>query len=146
MYPITWRLVQGNFPDTMRNTPQPDCIYYDMYSPAKNDDLWSYKIFSKIFLHCAGHPSRLCTYTNSTMARSALLAAGFYVGTGPSAGPKADTTIAATYSPQPDEKITLLDHNWLARFERSTAKAHASCSDNEKAEIELKVRSHPQFA
>jgi queuine tRNA-ribosyltransferase len=141
-----WTLLEGDFREHISSAPPPDCIYYDMYSKKTNDWLWSFRLFERIIKQCGTKKTRLITYTVSTQARSALLAAGFFVGYGVGAGPKERTTIAFNGEDAVDADIHLLGKEWLGKFDRSTARTSKEISDEERIEIELKVRSHKQFS
>ncbi|HEY1405122.1 MAG TPA: MnmC family methyltransferase [Spirochaetota bacterium] len=141
-----WTLHEGDFRTHIEHAPPPDCIYYDMYSLAANEWLWSAELFSRIFDRCISKRTRLITYSVSTQIRSALLAAGFFVGYGAGTGPKTETTIAFNSLDAVDPQITLLGQEWLSKWERSTAKTSKSANESERLEIEHKVRAHRQFA
>ena len=84
------------------------------------------------------------TYTASTAARAAMLAAGWFIGPGCGTGPKAETTIA--YSPAAAESIAidqLFDSRWLDRWSRSDAQLPLGETSVENLEL---IRRHPQFA
>ena len=144
-YPVEWVLLEGDFIERMNEAPVPDRIYYDPYSLHTDGPLWSYGIFKKIFDKCHGRHVRLFTYSASTQVRSALLAAGFYVGAGAGTGPKSETTVAFTSTEDGTGGIRLLGPEWLERFNRSGGRFSESSLPEEKALIEERVRSHPQF-
>ena len=60
----------------------PDLIFYDMFSSKTHGEQWTLEIFRRLFDACAGRATELFTYTRSTAARAALLAAGFFVAKG----------------------------------------------------------------
>jgi queuine tRNA-ribosyltransferase len=140
-----WTLVEGDFQTNVSGAPVPDCIYYDMYSLATNEWLWSARLFSQIIDRCASKNPKLITYSVSTQIRSALLAAGFYVGYGVGTGPKTETTIAFNSLDAISDGVTLLGPEWLAKWERSTAKTSKNIDIIEREEIERRVREHKQF-
>ena len=142
---IRWDLLEGDFTSLLEHADIPDCIFYDMYSAAANERLWSTEVFTRVFNRCPTKKTRLITYSSSTQIRSALLAAGFFVGYGAGSGPRADTTIAFNSREAIDPRITLLGDEWLSRWNRSSARTAKSISDTERADIENRVRSHPQF-
>jgi len=142
---IEWTLIEGDFLDQIENTPQPHCIFYDPFSLNTDGPLWSYAVFSRIFNHCIGRPAKFFTYSSSTMVRGALLAAGFYTGTGSGTGPKESTTAAFTSLEIKNHKIKLLGSDWLERFHKSSSKFNSNLSDPEKLEIENKIINHKQF-
>ena len=142
---LRWTLLEGDFISLLDLAEVPDCIFYDMYSAAANEWLWSADVFTRIFHRCASKDTRLITYSSSTQIRSALLAAGFFVGYGAGSGPRTDTTIAFNSRKAIDSRITLLGDEWLSRWNRSSARTAKSISDTERADIESRVRNHPQF-
>lgn len=83
----------------------------------------------------------LFTYSAATPMRAALLVAGFYVGVGVGTGSKRETTVAAT---RLSDLAAPLSARWLARWERSTARAPIG-ETLLTAEREREIRSHPQF-
>lgn len=87
------------------------------------------------------------TYTNSTAVRTAMLAAGFFVGKGVATGPKSETTIA-WFVPSGQVLPTasgLLGADWLARRARSTAQFGADLDERARIEVERRVQNHRQF-
>lgn len=142
---IRWNLLEGDFSSLLERAEVPDCIFYDMYSAAANERLWSAEVFTRVFNRCASKQTRLITYSSSTQIRSALLAAGFFVGYGAGSGPRADTTIAFNSREAIDSHMTLLGDEWLLRWNRSSARTSKNISDTERAGIENRVRNHTQF-
>jgi len=144
---MIWQLVPGDFRMTMNRAPAPDVIFYDMFSPNTSPELWTTAVFRKLFDVCRDRSSELFTYTCSTANRAALLAAGFFVARGRSAGEKIETTIAL--APQAIRcgmaKRDLLSRDWLARWERSAAKFPADVAPNERSAFEKIIRGHEQF-
>lgn len=144
-FPVTWVLKAGEFPGTMEEADQPDCIYYDPFSLNTDSGLWNYDVFSRIHSFCRGKPARLFTYSSSTRVRASLLAAGFYVGAGTGTGPKTETTAAITSIGHGNMGIRLLENDWFERFTRSSSRYDESLSESENLKIDKLVLSHPQF-
>ncbi|MGK5093433.1 tRNA guanosine(34) transglycosylase Tgt [Deltaproteobacteria bacterium TL4] len=142
---IEWMLVKGDFLKHIENVPQPHLIFYDPFSLYTDGPLWSYSVFKRIFNTCGNTPAKLFTYSGSTRVRGALLAAGFYTGSGAGTGPKTETTAAFTSMTIKNSDIKLLGADWLQRFHRSCSKFGNENSDIEKAEIEKLILKHPQF-
>ncbi len=142
---IEWALVEGDFLDHIENAAQPDIIFYDPFSLHTDGPLWSYEVFKRIFTHCINRSAKLFTYSGSTMVRGALIAAGFYTGSGAGTGPKSETTAAFTSLDVKNSDIKLLSTDWLQRFHRSSSKYNNELSDTKKAEIEKLIVNHPQF-
>jgi queuine tRNA-ribosyltransferase len=95
-----------------------------MFSSRTDREQGTTEICHRLFTACAGRPAELFTYTHSTAARAALLAAGFYVAKGRPAGAKEETTIALTPaaldSPS-GRRYDLLALEWIGRWNRSRA-------------------------
>ncbi len=127
---VEWQFVLADFPgwlaahvksDTISENrlrlPAPDAIFYDAFSPAKNPAMWTLPVFRKLFAALEpAKPCALTTYSRSTLIRSTLLLAGFYVGAGHATGMKEETTIAANKSELIAEPLGM---RWLERAMRS---------------------------
>lgn len=143
---LSWQLVPGDFVETMAHAPAPpEVIFYDMFSPKTCGPAWMLATFRQLFAICGASSATLCTYTLSTASRAAMLAAGFWVARGRSAGEKAETTIALTRTAV-CEHHELLGTEWLAKWERSAAKFPADVSPEERTAFERLIRKHAQFA
>jgi queuine tRNA-ribosyltransferase len=149
-YPgLSWQLLAGDFLEMMAHAPAPpDLIFYDMFSTKTSGTVWTFAAFRKVFEACAGREAELFTYTCSTANRAALLASGFYVARGRSAGEKVETTIALTaaafHSPLSKQR-EMLSHEWLEKWQRSAAKFPAEIEDPQRGSFEALVRDHKQF-
>ncbi|HPH67083.1 MAG TPA: tRNA guanosine(34) transglycosylase Tgt [Kofleriaceae bacterium] len=147
---FTWRLLAADFAATLTTVRPPQVIFYDPFSWKTDAPMWTLAAFEQLFAALQGSPHRveIFTYTNSTAVRTALLAAGFFVGKGVATGPKSETTIAwyvPTGAPPPPA-AELLGADWLARRARSTAQYGSDLSDAAKAEVDARLLRHPQFA
>jgi queuine tRNA-ribosyltransferase len=148
-YPaLRWNLLHGHFLETMQTAPAPDLIFYDMFSSQSSLDQWTRSAFQQLFHACAGRSVELFTYTRSTANRAALLAAGFYVAEGRSAGEKEETTIALT--PETFRQLSpyrhpLLGAEWLTKWDRSGAKFPNDMPSHEREHFEGTIRGHEQF-
>lgn len=146
---LSWSLVTGDFLQTMGGAqPPPDLIFYDMFSSKTCGEQWTLEAFRKLFAACRGRAVELFTYTCSTAARVALLAAGFYVARGRNAGEKEETTIAftpAALSAQPADR-DILSSSWLEKWNRSGAKFPAELAADELSSFERMILEHEQFA
>ncbi len=131
---LTWSLVPGDFLETFAAQPQPDLVMYDPFSAKVDGPMWTHATFARLRAYLE-KPVELFTYSGSTAVRSALLAAGFAVARGAPSGPKEETTIALANIAETTH--SLLGAEWLARYDRSTAKGDP--------EIERRVREHVQF-
>ncbi len=144
-----WTLHRGELlqclqPERMAGLNAAELVFFDPFSPQHNADLWTPEAFAAVRRCCRGdgHGSMLLTYSAATPTRVSLLLGGFYVGIGSSTGTKRETTTAAT-------RLELLAEplgaRWLARWERSTARAPIGQTEL-TAECERLLRLHPQFA
>ena len=145
---VSWKLLAGDFLETMKDAPAPDLVFYDMFSTKTSGTLWTYSTFRRLFAACSGRPVELFTYTCSTANRAALLAAGFFVARGRRAGEKVETTIALTRlvlpSP-PGRHRELLSSDWLEKWDRSAAKFPRDVAPEERPAFEKIIRDHEQF-
>ncbi|HEY3662102.1 MAG TPA: tRNA guanosine(34) transglycosylase Tgt [Chthoniobacterales bacterium] len=147
-YPgLSWQLVRGDFLETVTQAPlPPDLIFYDMFSSRTHREQWTLETFRRLFAACGGGAVELFTYTHSTAARAALLAAGFFVAKGRSAGVKEETTIALTPAAvRLAHSHQLLDRVWLDRWNRSGAKFPPEIEVGEQPAFENLIRAHEQF-
>ncbi len=146
---LSWVLVPGDFLATLATAPAPpDLIFYDMFSTKTAGDPWTLTAFHKVFAACAGRASELFTYTCSTANRVALLAAGFYVARGRSAGEKTETTIALTpaaWQLSAPGRHEPLAAEWLGKWGRSIAKFPTEMHPDQHPTFERVILGHPQF-
>jgi queuine tRNA-ribosyltransferase len=146
---LSWLLLPGDFLETMSTAPAPpDLIFYDMFSTKTSGDQWTLNAFRKLFEACAGRAAELFTYTCSTANRAALLAAGFYVARGRSAGEKLETTIALTPAAccaSSSSRHELLAPDWLEKWHRSGAKFPGEIEAHQYGSFEQVIRAHAQF-
>jgi tRNA U34 5-methylaminomethyl-2-thiouridine-forming methyltransferase MnmC len=121
---VTWDLHLADFPKLLAEPgaeefAKPHLIMFDAFSPAKNPEMWTLPLFTRLFqLLDPNRPCVLANFSRSTMFRVTLLAAGFFVGVGHATGDKEETTIAANTL---DLIETPLDERWLARARRSAS-------------------------
>jgi queuine tRNA-ribosyltransferase len=146
---LSWMVMSGDFLETMGAAPAPpDLIFYDMYSQKTSGPLWTVEAFRRLFAACAGRAAELFTYTCSTATRTALLAAGFCVAKGRSAGKKVETTIALTpeaFREPASCRHELLTADWLEKWHRSAAKFPAGVPTEQRPLFEQAIREHEQF-
>jgi len=136
-------------PDKLKLELQPPhAIFYDAFSPANNPAMWTLPVFENLFR--ALDPQRPCaltTYSRSTLLRTTLLLAGFYVGVGHATGLKEETTIAAN-------DLSLIEgplgERWLERALRSDSAEPLREPVYLRAKLSPetvgKLRRHPQFS
>ena len=146
---LSWSVIVGDFLKTVSDTTSPpDLIFYDMFSSRTHREQWTIEFFRRLFAACAGRASELFTYTHSTAARAALLAAGFFVAKGRPAGTKEETTIAFTPAALGSlwtRRYELLASEWIGRWNRSHAKFPAELSAAEQPAFAEQIRQHQQF-
>lgn len=147
---LNWLLVQGDFLRTMSRAPAaPHVIFYDMFSSNSECAFWTLETFRQLFDACAGRPTELFTYTFSTAARAALLAAGFHVAKGCSTGRVRETTIALTPAALGVGAACsreLLSRDWLEKWNRSSARFASDVASEQRLWFQQRVLEHPQFA
>ena len=146
---LRWTLVTGDFLTSIPSAPAPpNRILFDMFSSKTDAGQWTLGAFREIFAACADRPVELFTYTCSTPIRAALLAAGFHVAKGRGTVDKTDTTIALTPAAtraSPPPGYELLAAEWLARWNRSSARFPADLPAEQQPTFEQAIRTHPQF-
>ncbi|MEI6035009.1 MAG: tRNA guanosine(34) transglycosylase Tgt [Verrucomicrobiae bacterium] len=142
---LAWTLVEGNFLETLGSAPlAPDIIFYDMFSGKTNAEAWTPQAFLSIFSACRGRGVELITYTCSTASRLAMLAAGFHVARGRSAGKKTETTIALTpLAVRAGHELLAAD--WLGKWRRSSARFPADLPAADHSAWEAAILGHGQF-
>jgi queuine tRNA-ribosyltransferase len=134
-----WRLRLGEALETLAADPAlADVVFWDPFSPKANPGLWTHEAFRTLRSRCAPRAT-VFTYSTATATRSAMLLAGFYVGTGDASGPKEQTTAAAA---DPADLARPLDRRWLERLERSSA----PFPPDAPADALDRIRRHPQFS
>ncbi|HTI71210.1 MAG TPA: MnmC family methyltransferase [Candidatus Limnocylindria bacterium] len=147
---IDWRVVEGDFPTLLESgipLEAPHAIFFDAYSPATNTVMWTLPVFEGIFRRLnPNRPCSLATYSRSTLVRSTLLRAGFFVGSGEATGEKEETTIAAN---RPELVPRILGAEWLQRAYRSTSAEPLHGPHYVKKPLAPETREilerHPQF-
>jgi tRNA U34 5-methylaminomethyl-2-thiouridine-forming methyltransferase MnmC len=149
---VSWQVHVADFPALLKTSsaekwPKPHAILYDAFSPARNAAMWSYAVFSQIYILL--DPTRPCampTYSRSTMLRVTLLLAGFFVGAGHATGEKEETTIAANSLELLEEP---LDSTWLKRARNSTSAEPLWAGEYRQSplapETWRRLLAHPQF-
>jgi queuine tRNA-ribosyltransferase len=134
----SWRLELGEAPGSLAGVAErAELVFWDPFSPKVNPSLWTVAAFTALRGRCAPGCA-LFTYSTATAVRSALLLAGFAVGTGDPSGPKEETTAAAL---PPAVPARPLDQRWLARLARSSAGWPSDAPPDALA----RVRAAPQF-
>ncbi len=126
---VAWNVQLGDFPSVISDAaqavrggvpslPRPDAVFHDAFSPARNPEMWTLPLFENLAAVIGRYPCNLATFSRSTLARSTMLLAGFFVGAGVALAGKEETTIAATDLEMLNRP---LGRDWLARARRSHA-------------------------
>ncbi|MFN0068412.1 MAG: MnmC family methyltransferase [Limisphaerales bacterium] len=147
-----WRLMEADFPGWLETaeadaTPAPHAVFFDPNSPVKNPEMWTLPVFAALRARCdPARPCALATYSRSTLVRTALLRAGFFVGAGPAVAGKEETTLAATTA---ELAGALLGARWLERVRRSHAAEPLAGPTYRQAPLAAAtlaaLEGHPQF-
>jgi queuine tRNA-ribosyltransferase len=145
-YPgLRWELVKGDFLKSLaRDLPAPELIFYDLFSLNTDGSHWTPAAFGQLRAACGGGAVELFTYSASTAARAALMAAGFHVAKGRGIADRAETTIAFTTSVPSADRV-LLGPDWLTKWSRSDAKYPDAMPLSEREAFESAILGHPQF-
>lgn len=151
--PVHWAARVADFPHLLSTPtaevwPKPHAILYDAFSPARNPEMWTLPLFTRLFrLLDSARPCALPTYSRSTLLRVTLLLAGFFVGAGHATGEKEETTIAANTLSLIERP---LDRRWLARARRSTSaeplRTAAYCQSRLGQDTIQRLEEHQQFS
>jgi hypothetical protein len=109
--------------------------------------MWTRPVFENLFRALdPARPCALTTYSRSTLLRTTLLLAGFFVGVGHATGAKEETTIAAN---TPDLIAEPLNARWLERARRSDSAEPLREPVYTRAPLAPDtaetLRQHPQF-
>lgn len=148
---VRWDKIVADFPAWLNApvqvVPAPHAILFDAFSPAKNPEMWTLPLFTRLFRQL--DPARPCampTYSRATLLRVTWLLAGFHVGVGHATGEKEETTLAAN---TPDLLDEPLDRKWLERARRSTSAEPLHEPKYRQAPLSpetwAKLQAHPQF-
>jgi len=155
---VRWEFNGGDFPQRMeaacalldrgqRLLVAPHAIFFDAFSPARNPEMWTLPLLEN--LHALLDPQRPCTlatFSRSTIARTALLLAGFFVGRGDALAGKEETTVAAN---RHELLASPLDRAWLERARRSHAAEPLQQPIHRQEPLSdatwKTLRAHPQF-
>ncbi|MBX7186487.1 MAG: tRNA guanosine(34) transglycosylase Tgt [Vicinamibacteria bacterium] len=147
---LHWNLVGGDFRESMQSAAHPpDLIFYDPFSSRTNGFAWTLESFRRLFAACEDRDVEVFTYTASTAARAAMLAAGFYVARGRATDVKSESTIAFTPAALKQgtaARHALLGAGWLGRWKRSHARLPSDVPESESEAFERSITGHPQFA
>jgi tRNA U34 5-methylaminomethyl-2-thiouridine-forming methyltransferase MnmC len=144
---VQWTLKEGDFLHQIdAESDLAELVFFDPYSPAVNQDMWTLSCFRKLRKKCHIEASEistdLYTYSVSTPVRASMLLAGFYVGYGSATGHKKDTTHCST-------KMTSLKRplgqEWFGRWTRSDRKLPYDSKESDEKKFMDEISNHVQF-
>jgi tRNA U34 5-methylaminomethyl-2-thiouridine-forming methyltransferase MnmC len=100
----------------MSSNFQADAILFDPFSPRRCPQLWTVEFF-RCVASCLAPAGKLATYSRSASVRSAMLEAGFYIGTIPVSSPRvsyewSEGTVAA-FDRQGLQPLSVMEHEHL---------------------------------
>ena len=146
---LSWEVIKGDFLLTLESAPAPpELIFYDMFSSKTCGAHWSLETFARLLKACRQQPVALFTYSCSTAARVAMLAAGFWVARGRASGEKQETTVALTPEAAAagwGKAYEFLGDEWLRKWNRSSARYPAELPVEAHTHFAEKLSGHPQF-
>lgn len=142
---VTWELHEGDFRKLIHQCPEPDLIFFDLYSPKQCPELWGFHSFDLLFKkteshRTAGLPTGVFTYSSSTCVRSSMLLAGFHVGRGGKTEAKRETTVANTQPQLLKEPLSQSWYEHLCRSSKPLPLDHPFTSSSELAFQAIKAR------
>jgi tRNA U34 5-methylaminomethyl-2-thiouridine-forming methyltransferase MnmC len=140
---VDWQLRPGDFMQTIDHEPtRAELIFFDPYSPAVNQDMWSLETFTKLIQKC--QPQAIgYTYSVATPIRVAMMLAGFYAGQGSPTGLKRETTQFALAAEALDQPFGL---EWFGRWVRSHHQLPFGTSSEQAADLKTRFCAHPQVS
>jgi tRNA U34 5-methylaminomethyl-2-thiouridine-forming methyltransferase MnmC len=148
---VRWRIHLGDFPALLASEapmPAPHAVFFDAFSPRANAEMWTLPVFTNLRSRLSDERScALATFSRSTMARTTMLLAGFFVGAGESVAGKEETTVAANTLLLVERP---LDRVWLERARISQSAEPLVQPTYRQARLSdetwTRLKDHPQFA
>lgn len=142
---ISWELFHGDFLELYPSTAAPDWIFFDPFSLKTNPQFWTWEFMRNFAAQLTRPQTMLGTYSASTLVRAQLLAAGFWVVSGPGTGPKVESTraILNPWKTAVGENLGLLSSEFLEKWKRSDRKMPVDLPLN--SDFESRILEHPQF-
>ena len=140
---FTARLLLGDARQTIQSVIkelwQADVIFFDPFSPPKCPQLWTVEFISLV-AQCLTSTGRLATYSCSAAVRTALLAAGFKIGSIIGAGRNSPGTIATfKYKSLPPLSVREQEH-----LRTRAAIPYRDCTLQDKPELIVYNRQKEQ--
>ncbi len=146
--PLLWTLFEGDFLQHLSAAPTPDVIFWDPFSAKTDTPMWTLECFAAVFAECGEHDTELFTYSASTVARTAMLGAGFVIGRGVPTGRRPETTLAMTPTAARHAAARgrlVLGPAWLEQWRRSDAKFPSDVPSTARSALTERIESAPQF-
>ena len=143
---VVWDLRPGDFLELIdREITRAELVFYDPYSPAVNQEMWTLEAFKKLHSKCCQglQGASLYTYSIATPVRSAMLLAGFFVGHGIPTGLKHETTEFATRVQLLADPVGI---DWYGRWVRSHTQLPYGTSQEDAGDTRDRLNLHPQIA
>jgi tRNA U34 5-methylaminomethyl-2-thiouridine-forming methyltransferase MnmC len=140
---ISWNLRKGDFLDLIdHETFKADLIFFDPYSPAMNQDMWTSSCFTKLRqktndMSEAG--AMMYTYSQATRVRAAMIQGGYAVGYGAATGLKNDTTEASTLVKSLKAPLGPI---WYDRWKRSHVRYPYGCAPEAESAVHESVEKY----
>ena len=140
---LKWNLRHGDFLKLIDAEPyRAHLVFYDPYSPKKNEDMWTTSCFTKLRAKSRDVDeggTDMYTYSQATRIRAAMLLSGFCVGIGKSTGLKETTTEASTDFKALRQPLLA---PWLGRWQRSHLRYPFDCTPDQEAAVGAKIESY----
>ena len=140
---VDWQLRAGDFLCTIDDEPTAaELIFFDPYSPAVNQEMWTLEAFTKLMGKC--QPDAIgFTYSVATPIRVAMMLAGFFAGQGSPTGLKLETTQFSLSIEALDQPFGL---EWFGRWVRSHTQVPYGTASDQTENLKSKLCTHPQVA
>jgi queuine tRNA-ribosyltransferase len=118
---ISWRVLWGDFRDTVKEAQRPDIIFWDPFSMKTNPKMWEGRTLELLTQYGFHERVILSTYSSSTRFRGGLIGLGWWLGTGVPISGRKETTIAGGKEIFNELGIPRLDLRYRDKFRQSHA-------------------------
>jgi queuine tRNA-ribosyltransferase len=118
---ISWRVLWGDFRDTVKEAQRPDIIFWDPFSMKTNPKMWEGRTLELLTQYGFHERVILSTYSSSTRFRGCLIGLGWWLGTGVPISGRKETTIAGGKEIFNELGIPRLDLRYRDKFRQSHA-------------------------
>lgn len=116
---VSWRVLWGDFRETVKDAQKPDIIFWDPFSMKTNPSMWEGRTLELLTEYGFHDNVILSTYSSSTRFRGALIGLGWFVGLGVPISGRKETTVAGGRGAFKDFNISPLPISYLERFKIS---------------------------